>query len=278
MKKIDSSEYTHYEFDTVDSTNLAAKWHITENGLDEPAIFFAHEQTAGRGRLGRTFYSPKDTGIYMTLAWPIDVNCYGSYTELYTNAVRVTGKAAVAVVRGIESVVNVPLSIKWVNDIYLDGRKICGILTESVPFGDKLWLLVGIGVNLDTVDFPEEIAWKAGSLSYHEMRPEAKEWIREAIERELIDEMIRLDENDYIDMYREYSCVLHERVVFGTEEEKETGTAISIDDKGALLVRKDDGTEVRLSTGEITLSLEEELLAAEDPFADGEFDEDEDEE
>ena len=252
-------DYDHYELETVDSTNEAAKWYIEENGLEEASFFYAREQTAGRGRLGRSFYSPADTGLYLTLAWPLPYDQYESQTEAYTSAVRVTGKAAVAVVRGLGSLLSGRFQIKWVNDIYYYDRKICGILTETVPRDGVLWLIVGIGLNLDTTDFPEEIENKAGSVSDLPMRPEMKTWIREAIEDELLKEIIQLDEIGYVEDYRQYSCVIGKRVHFDRGEGDECGIAEDIGFDGALVVRMEDDSQVRLSTGEISLELEPEI-------------------
>ena len=101
-------------YDITDSTNVRAKEYIKAHQFDR-MLFVANEQTAGRGRLGRSFFSPKDTGIYMTLAFKSDIPLY--------NAVHVTTAAAVAVAKAIERHTPHRTAIKWVNDIYLNGKK-----------------------------------------------------------------------------------------------------------------------------------------------------------
>ena len=108
---------------SVDSTNNEAK-RMTANGFRENALIVANEQTKGRGRLGREFYSPKNTGIYMSFLLSTDVKI--------SDAVQITTATAVAVVRAIESLTDLRPMIKWVNDVYLGNKKVCGILTEAV--------------------------------------------------------------------------------------------------------------------------------------------------
>lgn len=147
-------------YDEIDSTNSQAKRYAAEaaGGAPCPALFVARRQTAGRGRLGRSFYSPPDSGLYMTLLWRND----GSLDE----AVAVTGAAAVATARAIAAVSGVEVGIKWVNDLYLRDRKLCGILTESTtPRPGETYIAVGIGINLTTAAFPTDLRAPAISLS-----------------------------------------------------------------------------------------------------------------
>ena len=146
-------------FDRLDSPNNEGKRRLA-NGLQKPLLVIAAEQTEGRGRMGRSFYSPADTGLYMSLA------LYAP--EGFSGAVYTTTAAAVATARALETLSSLPVQIKWVNDLYLDGRKICGILTEAVTdfeSGLVSGLVIGIGVNLRTPDgeFPEDIQKIAGS-------------------------------------------------------------------------------------------------------------------
>ena len=142
--------------DEIDSTSAEARrW--AECGGKAPALFVAERQTAGRGRLGRSFYSPSDTGIYMTLLLEIG--------EDFPDTAGLTSAAAVAVLRGTDRLTQGKTQIKWVNDILLDGKKICGILAESFLVGDKTYAAIGIGVNVSTKDFPEDIRGIAGSSS-----------------------------------------------------------------------------------------------------------------
>lgn len=147
-------------YDEIDSTNSQAKRYAAEvaGGAPCPALFVARRQTAGRGRLGRGFYSPPDSGLYMTLLRRND----GSLDE----AVAVTGAAAVATARAIAAVSGIEVGIKWVNDLYLRDRKLCGILAESTtPRPGETYIAVGIGINLTTAAFPTDLRAPAISLS-----------------------------------------------------------------------------------------------------------------
>ena len=112
-----------YTYDVIPSTNETAKKHLLKRSCNR-AVFIARGQTAGKGRFGRSFYSPTDTGIYMTYVFRIDQMC--------ASAVRVTTAASVAVAKAL----NCGAKIKWVNDLYLGGKKICGILTETAQVAE----------------------------------------------------------------------------------------------------------------------------------------------
>ena len=143
-------------FDEIDSTNTEAK-RMVADGFKADAILVAHTQTAGRGRMGRSFYSPAQTGAYFSILHTLD-------TPL-CDAVAITSAASVAVMRAIRTLAGIQTDIKWVNDLYYNGKKICGILTEAVSAGESIHVIVGIGINLDTADFPEELKAIAGSLN-----------------------------------------------------------------------------------------------------------------
>ena len=129
---------------TVDSTNTEARRRIL-SGESLPQAILAEEQTAGRGRMGRSFYSPAGTGIYLSLCFEAS----GSEILFLTTA------AAVAVHRAIREVTGIVTDIKWVNDLYFRGRKVSGILAESFSVEEKRYVIRGVGVNLYTTEFPE---------------------------------------------------------------------------------------------------------------------------
>lgn len=141
--------------DEVDSTNNVCKT-LAAQGADDTAVI-ARRQTAGKGRLGRSFRSPEG-GLYLSVLWR---GCPAG--QLLT----VTPLAAVAVCRAIQQVCGAVCGIKWCNDVVLDGKKLCGILTESSlrPDGGAEWLVVGIGVNVAQTAFPPDIADIAASLA-----------------------------------------------------------------------------------------------------------------
>jgi BirA family biotin operon repressor/biotin-[acetyl-CoA-carboxylase] ligase len=156
--------YDFFEYDEIDSTNLEAKRFVAKKSSATKQVFLAKRQTAGRGRLGRSFFSPEETGLYMSLLLQIDEKLLD--TDLITPA------AGVAVCRTIdffydEKGKKANPQIKWVNDIYLNKKKVCGILTEGIlnPKEGKIsQVIIGIGVNLfePKTGFPPEIENIAG--------------------------------------------------------------------------------------------------------------------
>ena len=229
-------------FRTIDSTNSEAKRQY-EAGLPGPALFLAEHQENGRGRHGRSFYSPAGSGIYMTLLTPVEAS--------YENARRATAKAAVSVCRGIREVTGLPAGIKWVNDIYLYGRKVAGILVESVlGDGEVKALVTGIGINVTTEDFPEELLQKAGSLGQDIDRTS----LVTAILKKLLPELQCLKNLTYLETYRSASVVLGKKVTYeDTEGKTQEGMAVEIDGEGALVVEKIDGTRDTLNSGEVSI-------------------------
>lgn len=146
-------------FSEIDSTNTYAKQQAAVDR--RAALYVADSQTAGRGRFGRQFYSPKETGIYFTLAMP--------WNRSVEEVMLLTPAAAVAVSEALEREFGVEAQIKWVNDIFVGGKKVCGILSESVisSAGEVSNVVIGIGINLKNPKqgFPKELEGIAGSVS-----------------------------------------------------------------------------------------------------------------
>ena len=144
-------------FDLLDSTNLEAR-RQADRGMSAPALIVASAQSEGRGRLGRSFYSPAHAGLYMSLLLEASDNS--------ADNVRLTTATAVAVAESIDELCGIATEIKWVNDIYLGGRKICGILCESFTSAiGKRYAVVGIGLNLRASDFPDDIRIKMHNIT-----------------------------------------------------------------------------------------------------------------
>ena len=147
-------------YDTLQSSNLTAK-QLALGGAPHGTLVLTAHQQAGRGRLGRRFESPAGKGVYLSLILRPTLSA--------ADAQSATISAAVAVARAVKALCGLELGIKWVNDLYYQGRKVCGILTEAgtdMESGQLEWLVVGIGLNLTTspADWPEELARTAGSL------------------------------------------------------------------------------------------------------------------
>lgn len=227
-------------FDEIDSTNTEAKRMVLD-GFAGDALLVAHSQTAGRGRMGRSFYSPAQTGAYFSILHTLN-------TPL-CDAVAITSAASVAVMRVIRTLTGIQTQIKWVNDLYYNDKKVCGILTEAVSAGESAHVIVGIGINLDTADFPEELTGIAGSLDAHIDTTE----LIARIYREVNLYLNAPDSREWLDDYRTHSCVIGRRVTWIEGENARFGVAESIDEDGGLLVRDDKNNLIRLHTGEISL-------------------------
>lgn len=237
-------------FDTVDSTSSAARRYATEGTVMTPALFVANSQSAGRGRLGRSFYSPASTGIYETLLF--DVTCDSSASlSLVTSAVAVAVSDAILEATGIDC------RIKWVNDVYVSGKKAGGILTESFFVGERRMLAIGVGVNLNTESFPTELKDIATSLCdspSESMRASLSSLIAANIFD--IYERLRSGDRGFMDEYRRRSAVLGRRITFTQNGIAQSGLATEINDEGHLTVALDDGTRAILSSGEISVRLD----------------------
>lgn len=237
----------------LDSTNLQAKRLALEGAPDGTAVL-AECQTAGRGRRGRSFYSPPGSGLYLSLLLRPEHLDAGS-------AVLVTTAVSVAVCRAVEQVTGQHLQIKWVNDLYREGKKVCGILTEAVTgieSGELESVVVGIGINVEAREFPEELRQVAGAL--YERRPPSftRNRLAAAIIRQLRELDAMIADRSFLPEYRERSMVLGKPVLVYGGGEPEEAVAEEIDGQGALLVRHPDGSLRRLSTGEITIRLQQQ--------------------
>lgn len=241
----------------VDSTNNYAK--RIEN-LSVPNIIIAKEQTHGRGRMGRSFYSPPSKGLYMTIAFEPDFSL--------DKSMLITTVAALAVCQAIESVVGIGPKIKWVNDIYLQGKKICGILTEAesnFETGTISRIIVGIGINCFEQIFPDEIEGKATYL-----KNAKKEFTRNdlagAVVNRLFDLTKDFDKKKLLREYKSRSMILGEQILlYGSSygQMPENGgrgvkaRAIDIDENGGLVVEYLEGRRSRemdvITSGEVTI-------------------------
>ncbi len=238
-------------FDEIDSTNSEARrLALSEKG---ELLVVADSQSAGRGRLGRSFFSP-DGGLYMSLLLRPDRNA--------SDATLITTAAAVSVARAIDSLgAGESARIKWVNDIYLHARKVCGILVEGQLGSDGTldFAILGIGVNLVPPDggFPAEIADRAGVLFDSCDVKSVRERLAEAIVREFYSLYPRLDARDFIDEYRRRDFLVGREVhaVNTASGEARLATVEGIGDDFALLVRYSDGSRGELSSGEVSLKL-----------------------
>lgn len=231
--------------ESVDSTNTEAKRRIAA-GLRTPLLLLAETQTGGRGRLGRSFCSPAGAGLYMSLILFPD----RSPKEVLT----ITSAAAVAVCLAIESLTDLRPRIKWVNDVYLSDKKLCGILTEGVtdPTDRRLAaIVVGIGVNCTAASLPEEVAAIATSLEGAGAAVDRNR-LAAAICEHLLDLYEELAELTWLPHYRARSWLDGQRVVCRKDGETVEGVVLGIAEDGALLLATEEGI-ARVATGEATV-------------------------
>ena len=227
----------------VDSTNLYARRFCTGDG-PAAALVAADCQTKGRGRMGKAFYSPAGTGVYMSLLLRID--------QPLQDFLLVTLAAAVAVTRTLGRYTDAKPSIKWVNDVYVGEKKVCGILTEAVSDFESGMLeaaLVGVGINVRPARFPEELEDVAGAVPG--LRVSRNRLIAE-IAREIYALSRDLKDPAFLAAYRADSMVLGRQVAFRLDGRERTGRAVDIGPDGSLLVETDDGP-VTLKAGEISV-------------------------
>ena len=232
-------------YDTLESSNRTAKLLALDGAPHGTLVLTAH-QSAGRGRLGRKFESPAGKGVYCSILLRPELPAASAQTA--------TIRAAVAVCRAVQSLCGLELAIKWVNDLYYQGKKVCGILTEAgtdLESGRLEWLVVGIGLNLTSTaaDWPPELADKAGSLYPGGPAPVPRAALVGAIARELL---ALGPGEDCLDEYRARCFVPGHWVTVCTGSETYAAKALAIDDAGRLVVRRENGREEALRCGEVT--------------------------
>lgn len=235
-------------YQTVTSTNTVAK-DLASRGAREGTVIIAREQTEGRGRMGRTFYSPDSSGIYFTIILRPKLNLEDSLL--------ITTATAVAVAKAIESVAGVKASIKWVNDIFAAGKKVCGILTEaSLNFesGGLEYAVVGIGINIETKDFPDAIRNIAGSIfkDKPDNTPVTSMLVAEVLNN-LADCMNSLTDKKYLDEYRNRSFLIGKDILVLRNSQEIPAKAVDIDDKARLVVEYEDHAREALNSGEVSI-------------------------
>lgn len=237
-----TEEIDIFSYKTIDSTNTQMK-KLAINGGKNHSVIVSEEQSAGRGRFGRSFYSPAQKGVYMSVLLKTG--------DSLQNATMITIKTAVAVRRAIAKLYDIEVAIKWVNDLYYRGKKVCGILSEAISdfeSGMIEAIIIGIGINVSTDNFPLEIASIATSLGLQEAN--RNQFIAEILNQlfAIIDEDFKLVLNEY----RMASCALHKQITFNQKGEQFTGLVREINDLGNLVVSS-NGAEMVLTAGEVSI-------------------------
>lgn len=238
---------------TAPSTNALVREKANQ-GCPEGCVIVACEQTDGRGRYGRQFFSPVDSGVYLSLL--LRPTAYSPQ-----QATCLTAAAAAAMCQAIEAVTGQQPGIKWVNDIFLHGKKVCGILTEAavgLETGTLNYMVLGAGVNLypPAEGFPEEIQSIAGSVLEHSC-PEAKNRLVGEFLNRFWDFYSHPECRTYLEDYRARSLAIGRNVTVLSAGKAVSAYAYGIDDDFRLLVRYENGDTEALSYGEIRIQLAE---------------------
>lgn len=238
------SNWSVQVFGEVTSTNAVLRQQASA-GAPDGTVLIAGSQSQGRGRLGRSFYSPADTGVYLSVLLRRD---WGPL-----EARRLTTMAALAACRAVQQVAGKKAGIKWVNDVFLEGKKVCGILTEaafSLEDGKLEYAVVGAGFNANCPSggFPEELASIAGAV-FDAPQEEGRNRLAAAFLNAFAG--VLADPQTYPQAYKENCLVLGKTVLAGTRRAK----ALDLDENCGLLVQYEDGSRETLTAGEISVKL-----------------------
>lgn len=240
-------QVVHY-FPQVGSTNDVAR-KLAQQGADEGTLVVAEEQTSGRGRRGRNWLSPAGTGIFASLVLRPNL--------LPAQAPVLTLTAAVAGAEAIRQLTNLPVGIKWPNDLLINGRKVAGILTEiSAEIDSIFYVIIGIGINVNTNSFPDELKDIATSLAREGGQAVSRQRLLQLF-------LLRLEKWYYslleggqdkvLDRWRELSVTLGRQVTIFSPNFTVQGLALDIDQEGALLLQTADHKIVRILSGDVSL-------------------------
>ncbi|MBR0160280.1 MAG: biotin--[Oscillospiraceae bacterium] len=251
-KYLRHTELTPEIYRTITSTNTVLKARAAE-GAPEGLVLIAGEQTAGRGRLGRSFYSPDSSGLYMSLLLRPKIPAQ--------EATRITASAAVAVAETIEELSGNPTRIKWVNDVMMEGKKVCGILTEAsfdCESGQLAYVIVGIGINVAVPagGFPEELGQIAGAAFDGVSVPELRAKLAAGVLDRLMDLAVDLSDPACFEAYHARSLVLGRAVnLLVPGRDPEPAEVLALNRDYSLRVRMPDGSERNVSSGEVSIRL-----------------------
>lgn len=231
-------------FDSIDSTNNYAKRLLMDNDVQEGTMIVANQQTAGRGRQGHSFYSPADTGLYLSII----LKPYAFAQEI----LKITLAAAVATCEAIEEMTLISCQIKWVNDLFVDQQKVCGILTEATANFETQQIesiIVGIGINCKPMTFPQDITHIAGSLNMDQID---RNHLSALIWQHFMKWVDHLDDQELMESYRSRSLLIGKTITYRWQNKIHTGTVLDINEDGHLIVQTNNQMQV-LHSGEVTI-------------------------
>ncbi len=232
-----------------DSTNSLAREYAAD-GAAEYTVIIARSQSYGRGRMGRSFFSPENTGLYMSIILRPLIKAEA--------ALEITTAAAIAAARVIDRYTDKAIGIKWVNDIYKDNKKVCGILTETcvdTRSGYLDYAVLGIGVNLFAPlgGFPEDIRSIAASVLEDAYDDALMAKFTAELIRELLSVYKEIGNNSLIDEYRSRSIIIGENIYILEESGRIPATAISINDDYSLNTRLENDEKRVLNSSDVSI-------------------------
>lgn len=244
-------------FDQIDSTNNYAKKLLTEcKSSSKTKIIIAFSQTNGRGRIGRTFFSPKNTGIYISLIY--------SPKNQIINPARITAFSSVAVCNAINTIFKIEPKIKWINDIYFNQKKIAGILTEGIVDFQTQKIqsaIIGIGINiLPNEDCPKELQNKVGSILQQGeflQKNQKEEFVAQICGK--VFSILEKENSKIIKEYRKLSFLIGKEVlvipIIDNQKSSYKAKVLNITDEAFLQVQLQNGEQKILQSGEVSLQI-----------------------
>ena len=252
QSEIRNPKWEVHRYESVDSTNdLAIR--MAEEGAPEGTVVIADEQTAGKGRHGRSWSSPPGSGLYLSVILRPNL----PFEQLWQMAF----VASVAAAEAIAEVSSLPAQIKWPNDVLVNGRKVCGILVEAPKAtrgrgdtGTRRPVIIGIGINVNIERFPSELEEKATSIAIELGHPIALEDVEKSLlahlEKRLADSYASV-----FDAWREIDCTVGRHVVVNTADTVIEGTAVEVNQTGDLIIEH-EGIRTRITAGEVILRID----------------------
>lgn len=234
-------------YQTIDSTNAEAK-RLADTGAPHGTVLVADHQTMGRGRMGNSFHSPADNGIYLSCLLRPD--CHAS--EL----AHLTCSVAVAVCNAIEEATGFRPKVKWINDLIANNKKLGGILTELSldGTGHVRYVVVGIGINCNqTEDFPPALQAIATALSQVVGKPVERELLIARMIEQLyiMSQILFAEKAALMEQYRKDCITVGQEIQVLKGDDRRCATALSLTDEGSLLVRYQDGNVEAVNSGEV---------------------------
>jgi BirA family biotin operon repressor/biotin-[acetyl-CoA-carboxylase] ligase len=234
-------------FKTIDSTNNFAK-SLAALGAAHGTAVISEAQTAAKGRAGKPYHTPAGMGVYMSVILRTELTA--------EHAPLITSCAAVAVSQAIEKTADVDCKIKWVNDIYSGGKKLCGILTEAttdMERGALEYAVVGVGVNVRNESFPQELRGTATSILIESGRNVSRSALAAEILNSLEENLRLVGQAGFAAEYRKRSNLLGRRILVTRGDRTFRADCLDVDDMGRLIVKTDDGVKTALTAGSVRL-------------------------